>query len=94
MQINKIISPSDIVERFWQAPNESLWSQKELSIILGLSQKWFEQRRWVGDGIEYFKLGRSRIRYQKSAVLGWLAKYQHIQSTSQDNQGLNHATQP
>jgi predicted DNA-binding transcriptional regulator AlpA len=61
-----------ITKRFWESPADSLWDQKELAVVLGLSEKWFEKYRWIKSGIKYFKLG-SRVKYQKKNVLEWLS---------------------
>lgn len=77
-----------IIDDFWRSPDEALFDQKVLAIVLGLSEKWFERRRWQGDGIKFLKLA-SRIKYRKSDVLEWLNKQNAVQSTSQME--VNHA---
>lgn len=73
MNVIHNLSSTDMVAHFWSAPVDALFDQKILSVVLGLSEKWFEHRRWKGDGIKFLKLS-SRIKYRKSDVLEWLAK--------------------
>lgn len=76
--------PEEIVKFFWQAPDCALFDQKTLSIVLGFSLKWFERKRWEGEGIPFIKIGgkRGNVRYKKSDVLAFLEKQKIRQSTS------------
>lgn len=77
-------TPLERVKLFWSAPEESLFCQKTISLVVGLSEKWFERKRYRGGGIPYIKLGR-RCLYQKADVVSWIRQHQKLTSTSDSN---------
>lgn len=85
MSITQNMSHAEIVAQFWGAPDDALFGQKPLSVVLGFSEKWFESRRWRGGGIRFLKLS-SRVMYRKSDVLIWLAKQNPTHSTTEYQQ--------
>ena len=48
-----------------------LYTQDQLSPILGLSLAWFERCRWSGTGPKFVKLGR-KVVYRGSDILEWM----------------------
>lgn len=70
------------ITKFWQAPDESLFSQEDLVPVLGLSRQWFERERWKGGGIPYLKLSKRCVRYKKLDVINWLNKHKKFTSTT------------
>jgi hypothetical protein len=76
----KIINPNDkkknqektnIRHEFYDAPLDSLFNDKTISIIVGCSIKTLQQSRWIGGGIPYIKI-QGRILYKKSDVLKYI----------------------
>jgi hypothetical protein len=65
---NNVLSSS-----FWEAHELTLFDQKTVANVLGISPAKLERDRWIGGGIPYLKIGRA-IRYSKRDVVDWLAK--------------------
>lgn len=53
--------------------DERLLKQKEVAMLIGMSEAWLEQCRFRGCGIKYIKIGRS-VRYRRSDVDAYLEK--------------------
>lgn len=82
---NKIASKinPDIINHFWQAPNEALFKQTTLVQVLGYSPEWFERQRWQGTGIPYIKLSHRSVVYRKADVLAWLEQHKPVKSSTE-----------
>ena len=66
MQDNR--TPSEHVAEFWNAPDDALFTQEILELVVQKSGAWFEKHRWAGTGIPYTRIGRKPL-YQKRDVL-------------------------
>lgn len=60
-----------VVAAFWNAPDEALFSQRTLAVIVGLTEAWCERARWVGEGPAFVKLNRT-VRYRKRDITDWI----------------------
>lgn len=61
----------DLINEFYAAPDQALFSQKTLCAVLDCSEALAERMRWRGGWIPYVKCGRS-VRYRKSDILTYL----------------------
>jgi hypothetical protein len=56
---------ASVVKQFWEAPDEALFTQKDLEAVTGLSGAYFKRGRWAGYGPKFLKLGGRLVRYTK-----------------------------
>ena len=66
---------------------DRLLSEKKAAEIIGLSEAWFQRKRWQGGGIPYVKIGRA-VRYRESDLTAFIDAHAGIQSTSQSRTKL------
>ena len=59
----------------------NLLSEKEVAVLLKCSVSVLQKNRLKGDGLPYYKMGRS-VRYSEESVLEYLKKREYT-STSQ-----------
>lgn len=50
-----------------------LYSPNELADELGCSVAFLAQRRYMGDGPKFIKMGARKVRYRRVDVEAWLA---------------------
>ena len=75
---------TSVVEWFWSAPPEALFTQKDLAAVTALSHSFFERARWTGTGPKFVKLGGGHlVRYVKRDALNWLNESAPVVSTSE-----------
>jgi hypothetical protein len=72
-----------LVKQFWAAPDEALFTQKDLEAVTGLSGAYFERARWAGRGPRFLKLGRRLVRYTKGDSVSWIKQNPPVASTSE-----------
>jgi hypothetical protein len=70
-----------ILDFFWKSPEEALFTQKEVSVVLCVSTKTLECARWQGSGIPYRKIG-GRVLYRKQDVICFIDSHELIENTS------------
>lgn len=63
-------------------PNDRWIDEKEASRIFGYSIDWFQKSRWLGNGPEFQKRGRS-VWYWLPTLIAYFGSYGTRQSTSQ-----------
>jgi hypothetical protein len=61
-----------IMKDFWQANDESFFTEKQLRAVIPIPQTTFSKMRSTKE-LTYFKLG-GRYQYQKKDVLDWLER--------------------
>jgi hypothetical protein len=83
-RINELIKKTEAQHRieFYDAPNETLFDQICIAVILGCSEYKLERDRWAGTGVPFLKIGR-KVKYRKADVLTWLGQFQPQKSTSE-----------
>jgi hypothetical protein len=79
-------SPSELVQTFWNAPMEALFSDAAISPVTGRSVKTLQCDRWRGLGIPFRKI-LGRVLYRKADVIAWLESHPLVLSTSNYEQG-------
>ena len=66
---------SALKEDFWKASEEALFSRRVIAAVIDKSVAWMERKALTGDGIPYFKCGRSsklaysRVLYELTRAL-------------------------
>ncbi len=70
------------IAEFESAPDNALFNQETLAAIRDCSLATIERDRWAGTGVPFIKMGRA-VRYRKSDICAWLARYTPFQSTTQ-----------
>ncbi len=63
-----------------------LLTTQQAAKITGLSEAWFERKRWEGGGPPYVKFDRA-VRYKESDLAAWIDAHTQ-QSTSSDSAGM------
>lgn len=71
----------ELIHAFWNAPDDALFNQKIIALVLDFSEAWFEQKRFKGEGIPFKKIGHKCL-YQKRDVLNWINQHETVTSTS------------
>lgn len=66
---------------FWAADNEATFTPEVLSIVFKKSLAWFQLKRCTGDGVPFYKEGRT-ILYKKQDAIDFFASKKY-DSTSQ-----------
>ena len=61
---------------------DELWNQKQLSKVLGISEKTAEAWRFYGKGPAYIKVSNRCIRYRAKDVMGYIED-QRVSTTNQ-----------
>lgn len=61
-------SVAELVADFWAAPDEAMFDQKIVALVIGHSESWCEVMRWKGGGIPFYKVG-NKVLYQKRDVI-------------------------
>lgn len=75
---------ASVVKRFWEAPDQALFTQKELALVAYVSEAYLERLRWSGGGPKYLKLGGGRlVRYTKGNSVSWINGSPPVASTSE-----------
>ena len=69
----------DIIKRFWNGPEDSLYTRNEVAKIRRCSIAKLDREAWLLAGIAYIKDG-SRCLYSKKAILQFL-----------ESKGVSHA---
>jgi hypothetical protein len=72
-----------VVEWFWSAPPEALFTQKDLAAVTGFSESYFERGRWAGYGPKFRKVGGKLVRYTKGDSASWINQNPPMASTSE-----------
>lgn len=54
---------------FWQAPNDALFTDTEISNIFDVSKSWLQKKRITGGGIPFIRLSERKVRYMKSDIV-------------------------
>lgn len=73
---------SELIRRFWDAPNEAFFSQDTIAAVTECKIKTLESQRWRGTGIAYRKVA-GRVLYRKSDVISYLERHDLVMSTSE-----------
>ena len=73
------MSATDPVSRFWNAPDEALFSIPVIAEVLDCSAAKIERDRWKGRGLKLIKLD-GMVRARKSDVLAWISECEAAQS--------------
>ncbi|RZG71869.1 DNA-binding protein [Acinetobacter wuhouensis] len=66
---------------FWAADNNATFTPEVLSIVFKKSLPWFQLKRCTGDGIPFYKEGRT-ILYKKEDAINYFSANK-FESTSQ-----------
>jgi hypothetical protein len=74
---------ASVVKQVWEAPDEALFTQKDLEAVTGLSGAYFERGRWAGYGPKFLKLGGRLVRYTKGDSVSWIKQNPSVASTSE-----------
>lgn len=61
----------ELVESFWRANENALFTQTTIAAVLCISVKTLESNRWLKEGINYIKMG-GRVLYRKSDVIKYI----------------------
>ena len=77
-----VTDESSMVNQFWSAPDQALFTERTLVALTGLSEAYFQRSRWAGGGPRFLKIG-SRVRYRKTDIVAWLSLGQSAESTSE-----------
>ena len=56
--------------------NDKFINTKEASKITGMSEAWFERKRWLKEGPPMYKIGKKSVRYKLSELLSWFESNQ------------------
>lgn len=72
-----------LVKQFWEAPDEALFTQKDLAAVTGFSESYFERGRWAGYGPKFRKVGGKLVRYTKGDSASWINENPPVASTSE-----------
>jgi len=57
-------------KKLYELP-EKLLTTREVSDLTGLSEAYFERKRWLGEPPAYIKIGRN-VRYDPAVIQNWL----------------------
>lgn len=79
------INRLNLLEEFNGAPDAAWFDQSTVAAVRCCSESTIERDRWAGCGVPFVKCGRS-VRYRKSDISEWLAKYKPVQSTTEMQQ--------
>ena len=80
-----------LLEKFHAAPEDTWFNQSIVAAVRDCSLATVERDRWAGIGVPFVKCGRS-VRYRKIDILHWLAKHIPVQSTTQYQKEVSHAS--
>jgi hypothetical protein len=62
-------------EEFWRAPDDALFTRKQIAAVLCRSVAWLEAFVRKGGGPTYAKVGAHRVLYRKGDVVTWWNNY-------------------
>lgn len=80
-----------LLAEFNAAPNDTWFGQATVAAVRQCSIATIERDRWAGKGVPFVKCGRS-VRYRKIDIIHWLAKHIPIQSTTEYQKEVSHAS--
>jgi hypothetical protein len=76
--LNNSLAP---ITTFWAAPDQMLFDQRTIALILSCSEATLERNRWLGIGLPFVKMGRT-VCYKKADVVAYLNNHSDFSSTS------------
>ena len=85
---NKTVD-SDIVRKFWEAHDETLFDSDVMAAVRGCSKAKQDYEAWRGTGIPYFKDGAHR-RYKKKDAVKYM-EGQRVETVSSAAAEATHA---
>lgn len=71
------LHPPHLSEDFWKAPDETLFTERTIAAVTGLTDAWCQRSRWAGQGPPFVRIGRN-VRYRKSDVVAWIESQQWV----------------
>lgn len=77
----------ELLQEYYSAPSEALFSAPTIAAVMGCSLKTLERRRGNGDGPPYIKDG-NRVMYPKAGVQEYLSQCGPYTSTTQADVAL------